>query len=144
MSEKSFGQTSIRDAVMIDIPVVHDRRGNLAFIESKGLPFRFRRVYYLFDIPSGARRGGHAHRAQDEWLIALSGSFDVILWDGKQERRITLNRPDKALSIPRGLWRELENFSSGAVCLVLNTDFFDESDYIRRKEDFLGEKGIVE
>ncbi len=140
MNDKDFRQTSVEDAILIDIPVVHDRRGNLAFVESRGVPFRFRRVYYLFDVPSGARRGGHAHRRQDEWLIALSGSFDVILWDGRAEKRITLNRPDRALHIPRGLWRELENFSSGAVCLVLNTDFFDEGDYIRNKEDFLGGK----
>ena len=127
----------VTDAKELPVPVVRDRRGNLAFVESRGVPFAFKRVYYLFDIPSGARRGGHAHYEQDEWLIALSGSFDVILWDGKAEKRFTLNRPDRALFIPKGLWRELENFSSGAVCLVLNTGFFDEADYIREKEAFL-------
>jgi dTDP-4-dehydrorhamnose 3,5-epimerase-like enzyme len=93
-------------------------------------------VYYLFDVPSDAYRGGHAHINQVELLVALSGSFDVKLNDGKTETFVTLNKPDKGLLIEKGMWRELENFSSGAVCLVLASDVFDETDYIRDFETF--------
>lgn len=122
---------------IIDIPKVEDHRGNLAIIEKNTIPFDFKRVYYLFDIPSSARRGGHAHKDQKAFLIALSGSFDVILHDGNKSKKITLNKPDKGLLIPSGIWRELDNFSSGALCLVLASDVFDESDYIRDFDDFL-------
>jgi dTDP-4-dehydrorhamnose 3,5-epimerase-like enzyme len=119
------------DIALIDIPKIEDYRGNIAVVEKSTIPFEIKRVYYLYDIPSTARRGGHAHKEQIELLVALSGSFDVILKDGSDAKTVTLNKPDKGLVIPRNTWRELENFSSGAVCLVLASDVFEEEDYIR-------------
>ena len=119
------------DIAIIDIPKIEDYRGNIAVVEKNTIPFDIKRVYYLYDIPSTARRGGHAHKEQIELLVALSGSFDVILKDGRDSKTVTLNKPDKGLVIPRNTWRELENFSSGAVCLVLASDVFEEEDYIR-------------
>jgi len=121
---------------IIEIPKITDTRGNLGVIEKDTIPFEIKRVYYLFDVPSSAYRGGHAHINQLELLVALSGSFDVKLNDGKEEAFVTLNKPDKGLLIEKGVWRELENFSSGAVCLVLASDVFDETDYIRDYEVF--------
>lgn len=129
--------TTINDCVIIDIPKIIDQRGNLAVIEGATIPFDFKRVYYLFDIPTGSTRGGHAHKEQHELLLPLSGSFDVILNDSYNKRTITLNKPDKGLLITTGIWRELENFSSGSVCLVLSSDIFDELDYIRNFDDFI-------
>ncbi|MEO8933951.1 MAG: FdtA/QdtA family cupin domain-containing protein [Xanthomarina sp.] len=122
---------------IINIPKIHDPRGNLAVIENETIPFNFKRVYYLYDVPSDAYRGGHAHIEQQEFLIALSGSFDVILDDGKDRVKVTLNKPDKGLLIPTGIWRELENFSSGSVCLVLASEVYDESDYVRDYDEFV-------
>lgn len=122
---------------IIDIPKVEDFRGNLAIIEKEVIPFQIKRVYYLYDVPSTSKRGGHAHKEQLEFLVALSGSFDVVLNDGKSLQKVTLNKPDKGLLIKTNVWRELDNFSSGAVCLVLNSDFFLEEDYIRDFEVFL-------
>jgi dTDP-4-dehydrorhamnose 3,5-epimerase-like enzyme len=122
---------------LITLPKIEDRRGNLSVIENDIIPFEIKRVYYLYDIPSGAERGGHAHKVQLEFLIALSGSFDVVLNDGKQQTMITLNRPNVGLLIPTGIWRELQNFSSGSVCLVLASAVFDEDDYIRDFNEFL-------
>jgi dTDP-4-dehydrorhamnose 3,5-epimerase-like enzyme len=122
---------------IIDIPKIEDHRGNLSVIEGDLLPFALKRVYYLYDVPSGAYRGGHAHVQQLEFLIAISGSFNVVLTNTKGEKQtVTLNRPDKGLLIPNMIWRELEEFSSGAVCLVAASDVFDEGDYIRNFEDF--------
>ncbi len=129
-------KTSIKECDIITIPKIEDPRGNLSVIEKDVIPFVSRRVYYLYDVPSGATRGGHAHIEQHELLIALSGSFDVILDDGINRKKITLNRPDKGLYITRGIWRELENFSSGSVCLVLASDVFKEEDYIRSYNAF--------
>jgi dTDP-4-dehydrorhamnose 3,5-epimerase-like enzyme len=122
---------------IINIPKVEDYRGNLAIIEKEVVPFEIKRVYYLYDVPSSASRGGHAHKDQMEFLIALSGSFDVVLNDGKTTQKVTLNKPDKGLLIKTNVWRELDNFSSGAVCLVLNSDVFLEEDYIRDFKDFI-------
>jgi mannose-6-phosphate isomerase-like protein (cupin superfamily) len=122
---------------LLKIPVVEDVRGNLGIIQSDFLPFEFKRVYYLFDVPSTAFRGGHAHINQQEVLIALSGSFEVTVNDGIEEKRYLLNKPNVGLLIPTGIWRELENFSSGAVCLVLASDDFLEEDYIRDFDEFL-------
>ena len=121
---------------IINIPKITDLRGNLGVIEKDTIPFEIKRVYYLFDVPSTAYRGGHAHIHQSELLIALSGSFDVKMQNGKQSRIETLNKPDKGLLIKQGVWRELDNFSSGAVCLVLSSGVFDEADYIRDFEAF--------
>ena len=121
---------------IVKIPKITDTRGNLGVIEKNTIPFEIKRVYYLFDVPSTAYRGGHAHINQIEFLVALSGSFDVKLNDGIKETFVTLNKPDKGLLIEQGMWRELDNFSSGAVCLVLASDIFDETDYIRDFETF--------
>jgi len=129
-------KTTIKDCITIDIPKIADSRGNLAVIEGDTLPFAFKRVYYLYDVPSDSHRGGHAHKEQQEFLISVSGSFDVILDDGNNKRSITLNKPNKGLLIPKGIWRELENFSSGAICLVFSSDKFSEEDYIRDYSHF--------
>ncbi len=122
---------------ILNIPKVEDHRGNIAVIEKDVVPFEIKRVYYLYDVPSSAKRGGHAHKDQIELLIALSGSFDVILKDGKTTQTVTLNKPDKGLLIKTNVWRELENFSSGSVCLVVVSDVFREEDYIRNYDDYL-------
>lgn len=134
--------TTVNDIYIIDLPVIKDARGNLTFIQEGVVPYNFKRVYYLFDVPAGAERGGHAHIAQKQIIIALSGSFDVILDDGTDKKTFTLNRPNKGLHIPEGLWRELQNFSSGAVCLVIAEDIFSEDDYIREYADFLESKKV--
>jgi dTDP-4-dehydrorhamnose 3,5-epimerase-like enzyme len=121
---------------IIDIPKITDPRGNLAVIEGNTIPFTVKRVYYLFDVPSDSHRGGHAHKNCQSLLIALSGSFTVKLYDGKEHQEILLNKPDKGLLIPTMLWRELEDFSSGAVCLSIASDEFNEEDYIRELSDF--------
>lgn len=128
--------TTIKDCIVIDIPKIEDHRGNLSVIEKDVIPYRIKRVYYLYDVPSNACRGGHAHKEQQEFLIALSGSFEVVLEDDKSKRAVMLNKPNKGLLVPKGIWRELENFSSGAVCLVLASDVFDEADYIRDFDKF--------
>lgn len=128
--------TDLEHIKLIEIPKISDPRGNLAVIEKDSIPFSIKRVYYLYDVPSDAYRGGHAHKEQQEFLIALSGSFEVVLNDGNSKQKVMLNKPDKGLLIPTGIWRELENFSSGAVCLVLASDEFDEADYIRNYDDF--------
>lgn len=124
----------------INVPKIEDVRGNLSVIENGILPFEIKRVYYLYDVPAGAERGGHSHIEQNEFLIALSGSFDVILNDGETEATVTLNKPFEGLLIKNGIWRELKNFSSGAVCLVIASDVFKEEDYIRDFNQFLKSK----
>jgi len=133
-------KTTLNAIQLVKIPVVEDTRGNLAFIQKDVLPFEFKRVYYLFDVPSNAYRGGHSHIAQQETLIALSGSFEVVLNDGTEKKSFILNKPNVGLLIPTGIWRELQNFSSGAVCLVLASDVFKEEDYIRDYDEFLETK----
>lgn len=122
---------------IIQLPKIEDNRGNISVIENDVVPFEIKRVYYLYDVPSNSRRGGHAHKEQFELLIPLSGSFDVVLKDSKQEQIVTLNKPDKGLLIKSNVWRELENFSSGAVCLVIASAVFSEEDYIRDYKEFL-------
>ena len=123
-------------AQLIEIPKIKDPRGNLAVIERDLIPYDVKRTYYLFDVPSGAYRGGHAHKECVEFLIAVSGSFEVVLDNGKEKQRVMLNDPTKGLLIPINMWRELENFSSGAVCLVLASQTFNETDYIRDYDTF--------
>jgi dTDP-4-dehydrorhamnose 3,5-epimerase-like enzyme len=136
-------ETRLDKIDLVDIPKItaDDGRGNLSVIEKELLPYDIKRVYYLYDVPSDTQRGGHAHRELMQFLIAVSGSFDVVLDDGKQRRNFTLNRPFKGLLIPNGLWRSLENFSAGAVCLSLVSDVYKESDYIRDYSDFKSFKG---
>lgn len=132
--------STIQNCKILSIPKIEDPRGNLSVIENDVIPFDIKRVYYLYDVPSGAERGGHSHKEQYEFLVALSGSFDVILNDGSQQKTVTLNKPFEGLLITSGIWRELKNFSSGAVCLVIASDVFLEEDYIREFEDFLKSK----
>ena len=122
---------------IVNIPKIEDPRGNLSVIEKEVVPFEIKRVYYLYDVPAGAERGGHAHKKLQQFLVALSGSFNVILNDGKEEKIVTLNKPFEGLLITNGIWRELKNFSSGAVCLVVASDVFEEADYIREFNEFL-------
>ncbi|WP_353778092.1 WxcM-like domain-containing protein [Winogradskyella sp. 3972H.M.0a.05] len=121
---------------IIEIPKVHDVRGSLAVLEKDDLPFEVKRVYYLYDVPTDTYRGGHAHKDQESLVIALSGSFEIICDDGKSKQRFMLNKPNQGLYIPTLVWREIENFSSGAVCLVLASTEYDESEYIRDYQVF--------
>jgi dTDP-4-dehydrorhamnose 3,5-epimerase-like enzyme len=129
-------KTKIEDVSVIEIPRVHDERGLLAVIEGETIPFAIKRVYYLYDVPSDAFRGGHAHKALQQLIVPLSGSFDVRISDSENEKVFSLNKPHKGLLIVPGIWREIENFSSGCVCLVLASAEYDESDYIREFKDF--------
>lgn len=122
---------------ILTLPKIEDYRGNIAVVEKETIPFPIKRVYYLFDVPSNAKRGGHAHKTQFELLIPVSGSFDVQLNNGTEQKTVTLNKPDKGLLIKSNVWRELDNFSSGAVCLVISSGEFDEDDYIRDFDSFL-------
>ena len=128
----------VTDCIKINIPKISDPdgRGNLSVLEKDILPFAIKRVYYLYDVPSGSTRGGHAHKELQQFLIALSGSFDVVVDDGNTRRTISLNRPDEGVLIPTRIWRDLETFSSGAVCLSLVSDVYKESDYIRDYSEF--------
>ena len=133
MSYSKLDKITLQEIPKISDP---DGRGNLSVIEKDILPYEIKRVYYLYDVPSDSNRGGHAHIELQQFLIALSGSFYVDLDDGISKRTITLNRPNKGLLIPNGIWRELDNFSAGAVCLALVSDVYKEKDYIRDLEDF--------
>jgi dTDP-4-dehydrorhamnose 3,5-epimerase-like enzyme len=120
----------------IDIPSIKDPRGNLAVLENSKLPFDTKRVYYLYDVPSGSARGGHAHKKLLQLIVPLSGSFELVLNDGFDEVAITLHNPTRGVLIPTMVWRELRNFSAGAVCLVLASEEYIEEDYIRNWEEF--------
>ena len=123
---------------IINLPKIEDARGNLTFIEEESLiPFAIKRVYYLYDVPGGSERGGHAHIELNQLIIALAGSFDVELDDGKTKKTFSLNRPYEGLYICSGIWRELKNFSSGSVCLVLASNLYSEDDYYRDYDQFI-------
>lgn len=131
--------TSLDNCRLIDLPKIGDARGNLTFIEgTRHIPFDIKRAYYLYDVPGGAVRAGHAHKSLHQFLIAMSGSFDVALDDGTDKKRIHLNRSYYGLYVPPMLWREIDNFSSGSVCLALASACFDEADYYRDYEEFIG------
>jgi len=128
---------SLSKCIVMNLPKVTDKRGNLTFIEgNRHIPFEIKRVYYLYDVPGGESRGGHAHRRLQQFIIAASGSFDVILDDGFERKRFHLNRSYYGLYVPPMIWRELNNFSSGSVCLVLASEPYDDDDYIRDYETF--------
>lgn len=133
-TERTVGLENVR---YVELPIIHDRRGNLTFIEgNKHVPFDIRRVYYLYDVPGGAHRGGHAHRQLEQLIVAMSGSFDVVLDDGQRSRRFHMNRSFYGLYVPRMIWREIDNFSSGSVCMVLASEHYDEADYYRDFQEF--------
>jgi dTDP-4-dehydrorhamnose 3,5-epimerase-like enzyme len=127
----------IDDCRIIDLPKIGDPRGNLTFIEAgRHIPFKIERVYYLYDVPGGASRAAHGHKRLHQFMVAMSGSFDMILDDGFRQKTVNLNRSYKGLYISPMIWRELNNFSSGSVCMVLASEHFDESDYYREYRDF--------
>ena len=150
IAEKTVGQTasetpgkavekpSVDQVHLVSLPKVADPRGNLTFVEGeRHVPFDIKRVYYLYDVPGGEARGGHAHRGLEQFIIAASGSFEVVLDDGIHRKSYFLNRSYHGLYVPRMIWRELVNFSSGSVCLVLASAYYDEADYYRDYREFL-------
>jgi oxalate decarboxylase/phosphoglucose isomerase-like protein (cupin superfamily) len=128
----------LKDCRIIELPKISDPRGNLTFIEgSQHIPFDIKRAYYLYDVPGGSHRGSHAHKNIPQFIVAISGSFDVLLNDGHDKKRFHLNRPFLGLYVCPMMWRDLDNFSSGAVCLVLSSKHYSEADYIRDYQEFL-------
>jgi hypothetical protein len=129
---------AIQDCITVDLPKISDPRGNLTFIEAdRHVPFCISRVYYLYDVPGGAERAGHAHKALHQLVIAMSGSFDIHLDDGIEQKTIHLNRSYYGLYLCPMIWRTIDNFSSGSVCMVLASEYYDESDYYRNYEEFI-------
>ena len=123
---------------IIDLPKFPDARGNLSFVEQKiHIPFIIRRTYWLYDVPGGECRGGHAYKENEEFIVALSGSFDVILDDGKEKKTYTLNRSYYGLYVPKGLWREMNNFSTNSLAMILSSTDYDANDYVRDYDEFL-------
>ena len=131
-------KTKLQEVRVIDIPKIVDPkgRGKLSVVEKDTIPFSIKRVYYLYDVPSDSYRGGHAHKNLIQFMIPLSGSFEVLLDDGMNKKKIMLNKPNKGLLIPQGIWREMDNFSSGAICMVLASENYEESDYYRDYSEF--------
>lgn len=133
-----FSRSNVFDCSVIQMPKLNSKAGNITVLENKNnIPFSVKRIYYLYDVPGGEARGGHAHYELEQYIIAASGSFDVVLDDGINRRRVTLNRPYMALHIVPGLWRELDNFSSGSITMVLASELYKEMDYIRDYKEFL-------
>jgi dTDP-4-dehydrorhamnose 3,5-epimerase-like enzyme len=129
---------SIQECVLIDLPQISDERGHLSFVENnRHIPFEIRRIYYLYGIPQGKQRGAHAHRDLQQLIIPIAGQFDVSLNDGATKKTVTLKNPHEGLYISNMIWRELENLSHDAVCLVLASELYSEADYVRNYEDFL-------
>lgn len=131
-------KSSVYDCSVIPLSKIHNRAGNITIIEGEAnIPFPVKRIYYLYDIPGGEDRGGHAHKELNQLIVAASGSFDVLLDDGQNKKIVTLNRPDYGLIVIPGIWRQLFEFSSGAICLVLASHKYEVTDYIRNYNDFL-------
>lgn len=129
---------SIEDCKIIDLPIVHKESGKITVLENnENIPFDIKRVYYLYDVPMNAERGGHAHYTLQQYVIAASGSFTFVLDDGKNKKEVFLNHPNKALHIVPGIWREMKDFSSGSICLVLASQLYDETDYIRAYSNYI-------
>lgn len=136
-------RTNVFDCSVIELPQISDPSGNITPVANIEIPFDVKRVYYLYDVPSGEMRGGHAHQELQQLIVAASGSFDVVLDDGKIKKTVSLNRPNYGLNVKPGIWRELCNFSSGSVLLVLASETYDESDYFRLYSDFIKYKTTV-
>ena len=133
-----MAQRTVEDCRIINLPKISDPRGNLTFIESsRHVPFDIKRVYYLYDVPGGSDRGSHAHRHLHQFVVAMSGSFDVVLDDGRNKKRFQLNRSHYGLYVCPMMWRLLDNFSSGAVCMVLASDVYRKQDYLRDYDIFV-------
>ena len=128
----------LENSKILNLPKIIDERGNLSFIEeNNNIPFKIQRTYWLYDVPGGESRGGHAFRENEEFIVALSGSFDILLDDGKEKKIFSLNRSYHGLFIPKGLWREMRNFSTNSCALILSSSMYDENDYIRSYDDFI-------
>lgn len=137
LSEEIFKCSSTDNCRFIELESLPSENGRICVAENTAVaPFEIKRIYYLYDLPAGTERGGHAHIANKSLLIALSGAFDIVIDDGCRTRRVTINRPDRPFYLDRGIWRTLDNFSSGTVCLVLTSEKYDEADYIRDYEEF--------
>ncbi len=137
-----MSQFNINACRIVDLPKITDARGNLTFVEGgRHIPFEIKRTYFLYDVPGGAERGGHAHKDLHQLIIAISGAFDIVLDDGKEKKRYHLNRSYFGLYVCPMIWREMDNFSSGAVCLVLASNYYDEADYFREYHEFLTAAG---
>jgi len=131
-------KNTVFDCNIVHLPKIHSRQGNITPVENNvNIPFDVKRIYYLYDIPGGESRGAHGHKDLESVIIALSGSFDVTIDDGENKKTFQLNRPYMGLNIKPGMWRDLSNFSSGSICLVLASHIYNENDYIRNYEDFL-------
>jgi hypothetical protein len=131
-------KNSLYDCVILPLSKIHNRAGNITIVEGQtNIPFDVRRIYYLYDIPGGEDRGGHAHKILQQLIVAVSGSFNVLLDDGQNKKIVTLNRPDYGLMVVPGIWRQLFEFSSGAICLVLASHKYDKDDYIRNYDQFV-------
>ena len=137
MNSDSHRHSNIDDCIVIDIKTIEHANGRLTVMENLATaPINIKRVYYLYDLPAGAERGGHSHVVTRELVIPLAGSFDVMVDDGHRTKRVSLNNPGRGLLLPAGIWRTLDNFSSGSICLVLASEKYDESDYVREYESF--------
>lgn len=135
--------TTLSDVKLINLPKIEDPRGNLSFLEEeKHVPFKIFRTYWIYDVPGGQIRGGHAFKTQEELIIALSGSFDVVADDGSERKTYSLNRSYYGLYLPAGLWRQMENFSTNSLAMVVSSTIFSNDDYIREYNDFLKSKGL--
>jgi hypothetical protein len=129
---------SVFDCSIVDLPVVHHENGKISVLENnQNIPFDIKRVYYLYDVPYGSERGGHAHYELEQYVVAACGSFTFVLDDGTKIREVFLNSPQKALHIKPGIWREIKDFSSGSICLVLASHQYSEKDYMRNYKDYL-------
>ena len=136
-------KSTLSEIQLINLPKIEDPRGNLSFIEEeKHIPFKIERIYWIYDVPGGQVRGGHAFKKQKELIVALSGSFDILVDDGKEQKIYSLNRSYYGLYLPAGLWREMQNFSTNSLAMVLSSTIFSEADYIREYPDFLKYKGL--